>query len=122
MRDTSIILRWRGTESKNMSDPLAVPGVQVEAYAALGQYEAASKALEAAGERHPYFVRSPEGSSLRACVEFRGQDNSGKPTWYSGGCGTKGSTSVPWGNYIGTPAARAMSQSYFTGGFVRWWH
>ena len=39
--------------------------VQVEAYAALEQYGAASEALQAAGERFPDFIRSPEFKSMR---------------------------------------------------------
>lgn len=60
-------------------------------------------------------------SDTYGCVQFRGYNSAKARTWYTGGCGSFNSgVSVPWGNVLGNPAARAYSQSFATGWLVDW--
>lgn len=66
---------------------------------------------------------NPNSDSGRACLEGWGFDDAHpKGGWFSLGCGTRGSASVPWGNVAATPKVRAESLNVPLGTFVNWSH
>ena len=72
------------------------------------------------GYRRPYSWDTNLASFTTGCVQGRGFNSSQTQTWYTvGGCGSKGSGTVPWGNVLASPATRARSNG--TAGFTAQW-
>ncbi|HEX6467663.1 MAG TPA: hypothetical protein VF069_01105 [Streptosporangiaceae bacterium] len=61
------------------------------------------------GARISYSWHSAKGDPYNA-VQVYGFDAHGKGRWYGCGWAASGRCSVPWGNYIATPRARAMNR------------
>lgn len=87
--------------------------------------------LGSPGARVHYSWYVPSPSSGRACVEGlgwvvpQGPTADGRPLpaveeWFSLGCGTRGSSAVPWGNIAAVPKVRAESLSVPLGTPVQW--
>lgn len=74
-----------------------------------------------AGYKKPYTFAV--AADVSACAQGRGYTGSlsnTKTEWRSLGCGKGGSATVPWGNRLGHPAVRGLSQSGVTGAAMSW--
>jgi hypothetical protein len=74
------------------------------------------------GYRQGYSWSVQFGSETQVCMQAWGF-NAAHPrgAWFGAGCGSSGSTSVPWGNVLASPRMRAKSYTIF-GAFVPWRH
>jgi hypothetical protein len=79
------------------------------------------------GWRVGYAWATQPGTNTRICVQALGyvKRKTGpgrRAKWFSMGCGTSGSGTVPWGNTAAVPTVRAKTQLGFLGGLYRWRH
>lgn len=72
------------------------------------------------GYRRGYSWSAAAGTATTGCVQGRGFNASQQATWYGLGCGSFGGGQVNWGNVLGNPAARAMSQGAVVGFRADW--
>lgn len=57
----------------------------------------------------------PPYSSGKACVQFRGFNYKGHGHWYYAGCGTSGSKTYRWGNFIARGQVKAKNMTNIVG-------